>query len=308
MAVHTPLSTHQIEDLLKNYQLGQFRSVKPIHGGVTNSNFFLETDQGEYVLTLFEALSAGELQFYIDVLVHLESYLPVACPIKDRVGERIQRIYNKPVVIAEKLAGEHIDQPCDAECRKIGETLAVLHKTTQHLSVYHPNPRSFSWQQKTLEELLPHLSLAEKRVAEKAFQAALTVPHELLPATIIHGDLFRDNVLFENETLTGILDFYYCCTDAMIYDIAVTAVDWCFDENNQWVESRFQGMLVGYEYIRKLHPVERDSFHSLLAQACSRFWLARRWAELYVTDETVLKKPSAEMYARLNFALSRIRD
>lgn len=305
MAVHTPLSTHQIADFLANYELGQLHGFKPIHGGVTNSNFFVETDTGEYVLTLFEALSAGELQFYVDVLVHLDSYLPVACPLQDRMGERVQRIHNKPVVIAPRLAGEHLEQPNDSECRKIGETLSVLHKTTQHLNVYHANPRSFSWQQKTLEELLPHLSLQEKRIAEKSFQAALTVPHELLPSTIIHGDLFRDNVLFENESLTGILDFYYCCTDAMVYDIAVTAVDWCFDANNQWVESRFQAILVGYEYIRKLHPVERDAFNALLAQACSRFWLSRRWAELFVTDNSVLKKPSSEMFERLSFALTR---
>lgn len=306
MAVHTPLSAEQIAAFLSGYELGSLCRYRAIHGGVTNTNFFVETDQGEFVLTLFEDLSTGELQFYVDVLAHLDSYLPVACPIPDRVGERIQRIYNKPVVIVPMLPGAHLDQPNLAECRKIGEALAVLHKTTELMKVYHPNPRSFSWQQKTLEALLPHLTLAEKRCAEKAFQAALTVPHELLPATLIHGDLFRDNVLFENESLTALLDFYYCCTDAMVYDLAVTAVDWCFDENNQWLESRYDALLVGYQYIRKLHPVELEAFNALLVQACSRFWLSRRWAEIFVTDPEVLKKSSADMFVRLHAALARL--
>lgn len=304
MAVHTPLTENQIAGFLANYDLGQLVSFKAIQGGVTNSNFFVSTQQGEFVLTLFEALSVGELDFYINVLENLASYLPVACPLKDRVGERVHRIENKPVVIAERLPGAHIAQPSDFQCKKIGETLAVLHKTTAQLNFFHANPRSFSWQQNTLEKLLPHLSRKEKSLAERAFKTALSISHESLPTTIIHGDLFRDNVLFEGESLTALLDFYYCCTDAMAYDIAVTAVDWCFDTQDCWVESRFQALLLGYEHIRKLHPAEHKNFNALLVQACCRFWLSRRLAELE-EDKDVLKKPAEEMFKRLDAALKK---
>ena len=235
MSVYTPLNTLQIQTLLKDYSLGTLVSFKGISEGIENSNYFitLQSDQAarkEYVLTLFEQLSADELVFFTDLTSHLNAaQLPVPCPILDMSGRQIKSLAGKPAVIVPKISGKHTQAVSLQQCKEIGSYLARIHQAGKNFPTQPINKRAYTWINASASRLDASLSATEQKLLTQALASLKDFNRHKpsLPAGIIHGDLFRDNVLFNNNEISGLIDFYNACHDEWLYDAAITVNDWC---------------------------------------------------------------------------------
>src|SRR3954465_15351971 len=205
-------------------------ALEPIKAGIENSNFFLTTTQGRYVLTLFERLPAEELPFYLDLMAHLARHgIPSPAPIADLADQYLQHLNGKPAALVTRLPGKSLEQPAKAECSELGALLARMHLAGRSYPAYLENPRGPKWWRFAAAEVrrflpAPHLSLLDD---ELAFQAQHRFPD--LPRAPVHADLFRDNALFENDRISGVIDFYFAGVDCLLFDVAVCANDWCVD-------------------------------------------------------------------------------
>ena len=228
MSVFTPVTEEQARSWLKNYTLGQLTKLEGISDGIENTNFFLSTTHGEYVLTLFEKLSIAELPFYIQLMAHLAHRgIPCPLPIEKIDGKHLSELNGKPACIVTKLTGKPVRDPTSAHCGEVGEMLAEMHLAGTSYPARMENWRGKPWWKKFVPEVLPHLPADEAKLItdELAFHTAQD--YFSLPQGIIHGDLFRDNVLFTGDRIGGVIDFYFACNEALLFDVAITLNDWC---------------------------------------------------------------------------------
>lgn len=256
---------------LRFFAVGDLIDLAGIAAGVENSNYFVITTGGRWVLTLFERLEAAELDFYLRLMAHLavRGY-PCPLPQADDTGALWRPLAGKPAALVTRLEGKCIDTPTPAHCRAIGETLGSLHRLAADFPLSLPNPRGESWRRDTGKRLLPLLSKNEHDLLadELAFQAAQDFSG--LPRGVVHADLFRDNVLWQPDgRLSGVLDFYFAGEDALLFDLAVAANDWCFDE------ASLSALLAGYAGERPLTPAETAAWPALRRAAALRFWISR---------------------------------
>ena len=283
MSVYTPLNTLQIQTLLKDYSLGKLLSFKGISEGIENSNYFItlqndQTEEKEYVLTLFEQLSADELIFFTALTSHLNAAkLPIPCPVPDMSGRQIKSLAGKPAVIVPKIVGSHIDAASLKECGEIGSYLARIHLAGKDFHTQPINKRAYAWLAETANDLEPSLSPAEQMLLT---QALTRLKHfyrhkPTLPGGIIHGDLFRDNVLFLNNEISALIDFYNACHDDWLYDIAITVNDWCGTADGGLDQDRANTLLAHYQQERPFTQNEKQCWSALLLMAACRFWLSR---------------------------------
>lgn len=304
MSVYTALSFEQIQDFVKGY--GQtLQSVTPIQNGIENSNWFISCSDGsEWVITLFEELNfaqAAQLGSLLDGIA--QHGLPVAAPLINQHGERLSILADKPIQLAPRLRGQHPMQPTTAQCQAMGQGLAQLHLAMQSLDWHKHNAHGQSWWQATAAALRPLMNADDQRLLDQLFaQFAMTQAQVgALPRGLIHGDLFRDNTLFEGEHLSGILDFSECCTDEYVLDIAITLNDFCSDWPDVGLDDhKKNAFLQGYQQIRPLIDAEQTALPIYLAMAAGRFWLSRlQVAERNRIDgrvgEHVLQKDPSEM-------------
>jgi len=249
MAVFTPIELGDISNWIsQDFNIGQASDIRGIHGGIENSNFFLDTTKDgkkqEYVLTIFERLSAQQLPYYLELMRHLaEKGIPVPKPIENKQGEILFSLKGKPAAIVTKLPGISRLQPKAQHCALVGEMLAQMHLAGKDFSKTQENLRSLGWWQKTIPLVLPHLNSSQKNLLthELASQEEFfsSGNYDALPQGSSHCDLFRDNVLFDpkgapdtsNDQLGGFFDFYFAGTDKWLFDLAVTVNDWCLAEN-----------------------------------------------------------------------------
>ena len=282
MAVYTPLGKQDICSLLSRYNLGKLASHTGVAGGVENTNYFLDIRTGQsvqrYVLTLFEYQEANTLPFFLDVTnVLQQNGLPVPAAIKDKQGEALQTIKGKPAVIVPCLPGQHPEQINTRHCQQIGTTLAKIHQTKLPAPLKQPNHRGIDWlsaQQQRLCSLIPEHDASYMAKQWRSITSELET-FEPLPKGLIHGDLFTDNVLFGNEHLTGVIDFYQSCYDWLLYDIAVTVNDWCINESLELDHEKTSQLLKHYAAIRPFTPQEKHAWPLMLRLAAFRFWLSR---------------------------------
>ena len=283
MSVYTPLNTLQIQALLKDYSLGTLISFKGISEGIENSNYFitLQDDQAarkEYVLTLFEQLSANDLVFFTDLTAHLNAaQLPVPCPMLDMNGRKIKSLAGKPAVIVPKISGEHAQVVSLKQCEEIGRYLARLHQAGKNFPTQPINKRAYTWIKASSTLLEASLSPTEQ---ELLTQVLASLKHFIqfkpsLPRGIIHGDLFRDNVLFNNNKISALIDFYNACHDDWLYDIAITVNDWCSTADGRLDQARADALLTHYQHERPFTQNEKQCWTALLLMASCRFWLSR---------------------------------
>lgn len=285
MAVFTPVTHEQLSAWLQGYDLGELLELRGIASGIENTNYFVTTQQGHYVLTLFEKLTAAQLPFYLNLMRHLaEQGLPVPAPLAQRNGNILGTLHNKPAALVMRLNGHSEMAPRPIHCALVGKALAQMHRAGKSYPDYQPNLRGLPWWKETAPVVAPFLNpaAAELLQSEVAAQSAFaTTPiYRTLPTGPVHADLFRDNVLFdgtpEHPTLGGFIDFYFAGFDTWLFDLAVCINDWCIDQATGEIdEALAQSMLQAYAAICPFTPDEHSAWPYMLRAAALRFWISR---------------------------------
>jgi homoserine kinase type II len=279
LSVYTLVSQPELAAWLRGYSVGALVALEPIEAGIENTNYFVTTDQGRYVLTLFERLPAAELPFYLDLMAHLARHgIPCPAPVADLNDAYLGQLNGKPAALVTRLPGRSIEHPGAAECRELGRLLARLHLAGRSYAAFLENPRGARWWRAAAHELQPYLGAEDRRLleAELGFQAGRRFPD--LPRGPVHADLFRDNALFEDGRLCGVVDFYFAGVDCLLYDVAVCANDWCLADarrDRRLEAGRLQAFLGAYRSLRPFVAAEHEAWPVLLRAAALRFWLSR---------------------------------
>lgn len=285
MAVFTTVTDDDAQALLLNYDIGELISLRGITAGIENTNYFLTTTKGEYVLTLFEVLTAEQLPFYIELMHHLaQQGVPVPQPQTLNSGGRLTSLHNKPTAIVSRLNGGYEPNPSPQHCALAGHTLAQTHLAAEHFSIRQPNLRGLSWWQKTAPQLLEFLTPQQKdlllTVLDEQTAFARTETYQSLPFGPAHCDLFRDNVLFagtsENPVMGGFIDFYFAGCDTWLFDVAVSVNDWCIHHpTGKFDQEKVEAWLQAYRAVRPFTEAEREAWPYMLQAAALRFWISR---------------------------------
>ena len=293
MAVYTELSLEEVTAFFRALGLGRPRSVRGITTGIENTNYFVDTETREYVLTLFERLAFEQLPFYLHLMKHLAARrMPVPDPVANGSGEIHHSLRGRPAVVVNRLPGQSVAAPTETHCRSVGEILAQMHLAGSDYPRNQVNPRGLEWWNEVAPAVGRYLSGGQRSLlsSELAFQKqiAASPTYEQLPRGPVHADLFRDNVLFEGGHLTGILDFYFAACDAFLFDIAVCLNDWCVDGcTGRQHDARAAAFLGGYESVRALTPAERTLLPAMQRAGAFRFWLSRLW-DMHLPREAAL--------------------
>ena len=283
MAVFTPVSEEIAATLLSELDLGELTELRGIEGGIENTNYFATTDLGAYVLTLFERLNHDQLPFYLFLMKHLaEKGIPVPNPAANRDGDILHTVANKPAAVVNRLSGKSQLAPEAVHCSAVGDMLARMHLAGEDFNRSQPNLRGLPWWNETVPVVLPFLNQSQSVLiqSELAYQnhIAQSAAYQALPKGPVHADLFRDNVMFENETLTGLFDFYFAGVDTWLFDLAVCLNDWCIDlATGQHDAKRANALLKSYQSVRPLGRAERQLLPAMLRAGAIRFWISRLW-------------------------------
>lgn len=281
MAVFTPVSLDNLTSWIKQFPLGKALAIKGISSGIENSNFFITTETGEYVLTVFENLTFEQLPFYLHLMRHLaQRDVLVPAPIAGNDGAIINALHGKPASIVTKLEGGHQLAPAPSHCAAVGTMLAKMHVAAQDFEIHQPNLRGLDWWNATMPIVLPHLPEDCQHLlrAEMHFQNAFAISdaYQQLQRGPIHADLFRNNVMFDGDRLTGFFDFYFAGCDTWLFDVAITVNDWCIDLDSGVLDpARVRAMLDAYHAERPFTDVEQTAWQPMLRAGALRFWLSR---------------------------------
>lgn len=276
MSVYTRVEQNELEAFLQHYQVGQLVQFEGITAGIENTNYFVTTSVGEYVLTLFESLTHDELPYFLELMAHLaEHQVPSAHPMPDEQNQYLRNLKNKPAALVQRLQGRGVEVPTVAQCAALGKALGHLHVVGQEFKGHRENRRGPHWWFTTSNEVMPKLSAAEQTLLQSELEFQQQHRHDSLPVGIIHADLFRDNALFVDDALTGIIDFYYACNDVLLYDVAVTVNDWCSNEDASFDKTRLEAFLNAYVTERQFTRDEKLAWPVMLRAAALRFWLSR---------------------------------
>jgi homoserine kinase type II len=281
MAVFTPVSLADVGQWMQQFPLGKALALKGIASGIENSNFFLTTERGEYVLTVFENLDFAQLPFYLQLMRHLaERAVLVPAPVANDQGQLCVALHGKPAAIVSKLAGQSQMAPQPVHCAAVGAMLAKMHLAGSDFPLQQPNLRGLDWWHEAAAAVLPHLDESKAALlrAEIHFQDAFhaSAAYHSVPKGPIHADLFRNNVMFDGERLTGFFDFYFAGCDSWLFDVAVTVNDWCIDlDSGKLDPARVHAMLDAYHAVRPFTAAEGQLWQGALRAGALRFWLSR---------------------------------
>ncbi|MDR1311606.1 MAG: homoserine kinase [Burkholderiaceae bacterium] len=281
MAVFTPVSLQELKPWLAHFPIDEPLDIQGISSGIENSNFFVTTGRDTYILTLFERLSADQLPYYLNLMHHLALRgVRVASPIADREGQFIRTLCGKPASLVTCLQGAWQENPSPSHCVAVGDMMARMHLAGQDYPAYQPNARGLHWWLEAVPQVLPWLSgenaaMLEDEIAFQQAQARSAEYGRLLSGPI-HADLFRNNVMFHGETLSGFFDFYFAGNDTWLFDLAVAVNDWCIHlDTGEWDPVRFRAFVGAYQAIRPCTPEEAHLWQGMLRAAALRFWLSR---------------------------------
>lgn len=279
MSVFTPVSEAQLADWLKRYSVGSLAGLEPIAAGIENTNYFVTTSQGRYVLTLFEKLGAKELPFYLNLMAHLARHgIPCPAPIADLADKYLGELNGKPAALVTRLPGKSMPRPGREQCAQLGALLARMHLAGRSYPGFLDNPRGPRWWRETAPRVRPLLDAGRQALldAEIAFQARHRFSE--LPRGPVHGDLFRDNASFDDGRLCGVFDYYFAGVDVLLFDVAVCANDWCLVDparDRVFEPALVSAFLAEYAAVRPFTRAEHEAWPTLLRAAALRFWLSR---------------------------------
>ena len=330
MSVYTSVSETQLDDFLQNYSVGKLKSHTGIEAGVENTNYFVSTSKGEYVLTLYEHFSGEQVPYFLELMQHLSDHnVPTVKPVKNSNGLLVSSLCSKPAALLERLSGGSVMQPEVEHCAVIGEALAHMHLaglSYAETSGYHncrENHRVAFLNDAEKSDMWIALLGLDKQLMEQEFKHFNEFDVSQLPQGIIHSDLFRDNCLFydkDNSTnslqevkLSGIIDLYFSGNDALLYDIAVTVNDWCFlSENNERENNKataldpykYSALVKAYHAVRPITNLEKQHWISVLRIAALYFWVFRFLFTLHPPEgEQVGTKNAKEFQNKITWYL-----
>ncbi|NPT35122.1 homoserine kinase [Paraburkholderia xenovorans] len=304
MAVFTAVTEPQLAEWMRHYDLGDVVEFRGISSGIENSNFFLTTTRGEYVLTIFEKLTAEQLPFYLDLMRHLAAHrVPVPDPMPRENGALFGLLQGKPAAIVTRLEGAPELAPGVEHCIEVGQMLARMHLAGRDYPAYQPNLRSLPWWKETVPTILPFLEGGQRELlsSELAYQEAFfaSADYAALPEGPCHADLFRDNAMFAHAEpgtghevrLGGFFDFYFAGCDKWLFDVAVTVNDWCVDlATGKLDAARTEAMLRAYQTVRPFTAEENRHWGDMLRAGAYRFWVSRLY-DFHLPRAAELLKP-----------------
>ncbi|QIG79153.1 homoserine kinase [Stakelama tenebrarum] len=307
MAVYTHVSAEALAEFLTRFDVGELVSAKGIAEGVENSNYLVETTQDRFILTLYEKrVAADDLPYFMALLDHLAAKgLPVPPAIKDREGREIHELEGRPACLIKFLPGVSLSHPNVAQARAAGEALGAMHQAVADFPLDRPNSMGFESWKPLLErcgESLDGIAPGLYRDLDFALgDLAETWDRQGLARCAIHADLFPDNVLMLGDAITGVIDFYFACTDIRLYDLAVAHAAWSFDTTGEHYDEAVGNALIeGYSQSFPLSEVEHSAFHDLAVGACLRFTLSRAWDWLNTpADALVTRKDPLAFWRRV---------
>jgi homoserine kinase type II len=281
MAVFTSVTHEQLRTWLARFPVGALRDWRGIAEGIENTNYFVDTDGGRWVLTLFERLPPDRLPFHLDLMHHLAARgIPCPDPVADLDGALTAPLAGRPAALVTRLPGRGVERPTLAHAAPVGDLLARMHLAAADFPGRQPNPRGPDWWRATVPHLLPMLPgpqaalLADELDAQGRFAASDAA--RALPQGAVHADLFRDNVLFDGERIGGVIDFWFAGTDALLFDLAVTCNDWCIDDDSGVLDPvRLDALVGAYDARRPLAEAERAAWPMVQRAAALRFWISR---------------------------------
>lgn len=283
MSVYTTIEEDELKTFLQRYDVGELISYQGISAGIENTNYFVNTQKDgtekNFVLTIFESHNAEEMPYFLNLMAHLNEHnVPSAHPIVDTQGIMLQELKNKPAALVQKLQGGSITETTVDHCAKLGAALGDLHTAGLSFEEHQDNTRGPHWWHDTTELLESKLDKADLDTLheEMLFQAAQSKAD--IPRGLIHADLFRDNALWHNNELSGIIDFYFASTDALLYDVAVTVNDWCSAEDGSLNFDKVSAFLKAYHQSRAFSENEKELWPVMLRAGALRFWLSRLYA------------------------------
>ena len=285
MSVYTTVSSAELKQFLLHYDIGELIEFEGITAGMENTNYFLDTTKGRYILTLYEAYSAKQLPFFLGLMQHLSAHqVETSTPVTDKQGELLNQLCGKPAAIIERLAGAALAQSevTLEHCRLIGDVLARFHLAGESYHHYRENERNDDFSEPLTRSLLASLNKPDQQLFQQQLDFQQSIDWDALPSGITHSDLFCDNSIFDHVdnkiVLSGIIDLYFSCHDAYIYDLAVIANDWCFTSDqriNHLDEARWMALLSAYNKVRKLQKIEKQAWTAMLRISALRFWILR---------------------------------
>lgn len=275
MSVFTVVNDEELRVWLQGYNL-QLVACEGIAAGVTNTNYFVDTTHGRFVLTLFETLQLDELPFYLQLMSHLARH-GVACPapLQDRQDRFASMLAGKPACLVSCLRGADVAEPTPAQCRAVGDMQASMHKAAASFALRMDNPRGPRWWSSTAAELYAFMPAHEAEVLREEihFQSQYRFSH--LPVGVVHADLFKDNVLLAGDEIAGFIDFYYACNDILLYDVAIAVNDWARTADGSIDAERARAFLDGYRAARPFNQAETEAWPIMLRAGALRFWVSR---------------------------------
>lgn len=314
MAVFTKVTLKQAASFIEPLHIGNLLSLHGIPGGIENTNYFLSTDAGEFVLTLFERLSDAQLPYYLQLMQHLANRsILVPKPVADAAGRILFKINHKPAALVTKLDGHHCMKPEAHHCRQVAEMLAKMHLAGVDFPFEQPNLRGMEWREDAAAQVMPLIDVTRQHVLAEEIKLQRTIvcdgAYGMLPRGPIHADLFRDNVLFSTsregvlapslDRLSGFFDFYFAGNDALLLDIAICLNDWCIHDDGRPDDLLAEAFLYAYDQIRPLSPLERRMLPALLRVAALRFWLSRLVDLHFPRESSLLQAHDPEHFFRI---------
>ncbi|GJM04905.1 MAG: homoserine kinase [marine bacterium B5-7] len=300
MSVYTNVLPHELDEFLENYSLGQLQQFAGISDGIENTNYFVTTSKGQYVLTLFEELSLQELPYFLELMAFLaEASVPTAHPVKDKEGSYLRVLNGKPAALVKRLNGASIDIPNEKQCRAIGVHMARMHVASNGFNLERQASRGIEWQMQTAERVMPKLNQEEQALLQQELVYHDGIDLDILPVSVIHADLFRDNALFIGDELTGMIDFYYAYNGLSIYDLAVTINDWCMNGDAERNKHNSVALLQAYQTVRPIGQRERDAWQAVLRSAALRFWLSRLQDKYFPRDGEMTHIKDPDVFKRI---------
>ena len=300
MAVFTSVSAAELTAWLGQYSLGQLLELQGIASGIENTNYFVTTSNGRFVLTLFEILSVDELPFYLNLMAHLARHgIPCPNPVANRANQFLGMLNGKPACIVSRLSGKSTTVPNNAQCAAIGAMLGQMHIAGQSFSQIMPNPRGTAWRASTARQVRTFLDAQQAELLESEVALHARQDWTSLPQGVIHADLFRDNVLLEENRIGGLIDFYFACSDALLYDVAITLNDWCMQSDGTADAAKTQTFLRAYHAVRPFLESEHAAWPLMLRMAALRFWLSRLYDKYLPRDGELIHAHDPRHFERI---------
>ena len=313
MAVFTRVTEADIAVWLYNYSLGSLLELQGIPAGIENTNYFVSTSNGRFVLTLFEKLTPVELPFYLNLMSHLARHgIPCPAPVADRHNRFLGELNGKPACIVSRLSGKSVLQPTLSHCTAVGAMLGQMHSAGQSFGEQMVNSRGATWRAEAAQQVKKFLSAEDAALLESEVALHGAYPLNDLPRGVIHADLFRDNVLMDGERVGGLIDFYFACTDALLYDVAITVNDWCMtaagpstssgqalSTGSRLDDERARALLTAYHAARPFTAAETAAWPLTLRVAALRFWISRLYDLHLPRDGEMVNAHDPEHFKRI---------